>query len=124
MRKSTLIGGLALAVMVALASPAAAAYEPVYDLAGGTMYVDTEAINADEYNPPFYQISAATFFVNKDGKETHRWVTFRYNRQKQTIYLKASDGKWYWLDAEENEISAKEIELAVLLFWHCYDEKF
>ena len=99
-------------------------YEPVYEINNGIMYVDTASVTVDEYNPPFYQISAHTLFVAANDVQTHRRVTFRYNRTKQTIYLKGTDDKWYWLDPNAGEIAAKEIDLAAHLFFLCYEEPF
>lgn len=99
-------------------------YEPIFDLNGGTMYVYLPSVNADEYNPPFYQISADTVYIDKNLRETKRNTVFRYNYDKQTVYLKAVDGKWYWLDAAESEISAKELQLAEWLFFRCYNTPF
>ena len=99
-------------------------YEAVYTINKGTMYIFVPSIVADEYNPPFYQLSAQTVFVASGGTKTERWVTFRYNHTKQTIYLKGTDDKWYWLDPAESEISAKELDLAARMFFLCYKVPF
>lgn len=114
-----------LALPYAAASPGNDdAYESVYTINNGTMYIFVPSLVADEYNPPFYQLSAQTVFVSAEGRETERYVTFRYNHTKQTIYLKGTDDKWYWLDPSESEISAKEIDLAARMFFLCYKVSF
>jgi len=105
-------------------SESAESYEPVYDMDGGTMYLVIPTVDVDEYNPPFYQISADSLFISKEQREIRRRVTFRYNRNKQTIYLKGTDNKWYWLDYNESEISAKELLLAERMFFLCYQIPF
>lgn len=97
----------------------------VYTYEDGECFLDLSSVTSDEYNPPRYQISGTTHFVaDKKPVVTVRHMTFRYNYTLQTIYLKGTDGKWYWLDPNENIISLCQIRLAERLFQQCYQIPF
>ncbi len=100
-------------------------YAAAYDYEDGTCFTDLSSIAAEEYNPPRYQISATTYFIADSLPEIAvRYMTFRYNYEKQVIYIKGMDGKWYWLNPDENPISLCQITLADFLFRHCYGISF
>lgn len=100
-------------------------YAVAYTFEDGACFVDLSSIAAEEYNPPRYQISATTYFIaDSQPQIAVRFITFRYNYEEQVIYIKSMDGKWYWLNPDENPISMCQIRLADFLFRHCYRMSF
>lgn len=96
-----------------------------YTYEDGECFLDLASVSAEDYNPPRYQISATTYFITDHTSNISvRYMTFRYNYLKQTIFLKSMDGKWYWLNPDENPISMCQIQLADLLFQQCYQMPF
>ncbi|GEM_PF-1864882 len=96
-----------------------------YTYEDGECFLDLESVSVEEYNPPRYQISAITYFItDRTSNITVRSMTFRYHYARQSIHLKGMDGKWYWLNPDENPISMCQIQLADLLFQQCYQMPF
>ncbi len=96
-----------------------------YTYEDGECFLDADSSSADDYNPPRYEISATTYFITDTSPEVvTRSIRFRYNYDKQTIFLNGTDGKWYWLNPDENPISLCQIILADLMFQQCYHVPF
>lgn len=92
-----------------------------YTYGDGECFLDSSSTSADDYQPPRYEISAITYFISDSNPDVvQRLVRFRYNYDKQTIFLNGTDGKWYWLNPDENPISLCQIVLADLMFQQCY----
>lgn len=100
-------------------------FVPVYVYEDGECFLELASVSAEEYAPPRYQISGDTHFISDStsGIAT-RHMTFRYNYDEQVIYIKGTDGKWYWLNPDENSISLCQIVLADFMFQQCYNMPF
>ena len=98
---------------------------PAYTYEDGECFLETASLGVEDYSPPRYQISGMTHFVPAQGAMISiRHMTFRYNYDTQNIFLKGTDGKWYWLDPAENPISLCQVQLADLMFQLCYQIPF
>ena len=97
----------------------------VYAHEDGECFVDVDSIRSEEYSPPRYQIGATTYYASDSSPTVSvRYITFRYNYDKQTVFFLGMDGRWYWLNPDENPISMCQIQLADYLFLQCYQIHF